>query len=174
MITDKPKRPLPDPDSFKDIRAWAKELTNYFQQERVTGLLQKDPVLLPHQVANQISRATVDGIMMFDPSAQAPVVSIGGIWQLIMSGNISAIRVGVETTTAGSVDVVLDPPMAGQPLVFGFVEAMPEDNEAFVCNAHGITDTGFTLTARIVDTAFSTPVRPLDGCAVYWLAVLPY
>jgi hypothetical protein len=174
MITDKPRRPLPDPDAFQDIRAWAKELTNFFQQERVTGLLQKDPVLLPHQMANQISRATIDGIMMFDPSALAPVVSVSGVWQLLLSGNIATIRAGVETTTAGEVEVVLDPPMAGQPLVFGFVEAMPANNEAFVCNAYGITDAGFTLTARIVDTAFSTPVRPLDGGTVYWLAVLPY
>jgi len=171
MINNKPKQPFPDPDNFQDIRAWAKEVTQHFQRDSVTGMLQKDPLLLQHQVDSQLSRATVDGVLMLDPTNQAVVVSAGGVWKAIISGNIAAIEGGATNATAGTVDVVFNTPFASIPAVIATPEMVADGNTTYSVNIDTISETGFTATFRIIDTAYGTQVRA-DSGNFSWLAFL--
>lgn len=173
MINNKPKQPFPDPDNFRDIRAWAKEVTQHFQRDSVTGLLQKDPLLLQHQVDSQLSRATVDGVLMFDPNRRSPVVSISGVWQGILAGNIGAIEVGIVDVVDGEGTVTFSRELPEQPLVLVTPEAAPEDDTTYSATAYGITTAGFNVSLRIVDTAYGTPVRVASG-PVSWMAFIPH
>lgn len=65
----------------KDLEAWARDLYNYMISEaNVKERLEPSAVLLAHRVAGVLERASVDGILLYDPavSVEAPVVSIGG------------------------------------------------------------------------------------------------
>lgn len=171
MINDKPRKPFPDPDTFQDIRAWAREVTIHFQRESVTGLLQKDPLLLQHQVDSQLSRATVDGLLMFDPTSNAVVVSVGGVWKALMNGNIAAIEGGAVSAVGGVATVVFSTPFASVPSVIATPEMAADNDTTYSVTIDTISETGFTATFRIIDTAYGTPVRPESG-NLSWLAFL--
>ena len=50
----------------------------------IEAAVQPQSVLLRHQVPSQLSRATVNGIIEFDPVTKTPLISIDGVWQPIM------------------------------------------------------------------------------------------
>ena len=67
--------PTPTGNSWQ---TWATQLNEYLLRQ-TEGEIVPEPVLLEHQVTRD-AKATVDGIMMFDPVLGAPVYSAGGAW----------------------------------------------------------------------------------------------
>jgi hypothetical protein len=63
-----------------DLRLWATQLVEYIlDKERSTsGINNARPVFLQHMTGDE--RALEDGILMFDPVLNKPVVSLGGAW----------------------------------------------------------------------------------------------
>ena len=61
------------PPSFTgNVAAWATQLVGYLTRRSNAA------VTLPHMVGGE--KATVDGMLMWDPSAGKAVVSSGGAW----------------------------------------------------------------------------------------------
>ena len=66
-------------------RQWALQMVEYLSDRtRIESENLPRPVQLPHLVRDE--RATVDGILMYDPVAQLPVCSIGGVWVPVGGG----------------------------------------------------------------------------------------
>jgi len=59
------------PPTFNgNIEAWIEQAIDY---------LQRNTARLPYYNAD--SRAIQDGILMWDPAGQRPVISVGGVWR---------------------------------------------------------------------------------------------
>lgn len=75
------RRTLPPFPSEGDWRDWANRLYEYLSDPgaRDEEILPK-PLLLQHQTKAVLSRASVDGLVMFDPTLQQIVYSSEGAW----------------------------------------------------------------------------------------------
>jgi hypothetical protein len=94
----------------RDLIAWSRAMYEYLNaQASIKGSIEPQPVLLPHQVTGKPAKAASDGIIMFDPTAAAIVVSVNGEWvplqELLVSGvNIKTIN-GISVLGAGDLVV---------------------------------------------------------------------
>lgn len=71
----------PNPNAYRSLEEWARQFYDYYLAEtRVSEENDPLPVLLAHQTPNQLYRATVDGVLMYDPATGHPVVSKNGEW----------------------------------------------------------------------------------------------
>lgn len=67
------------PPRFKgDVRAWAEDITRWLADEGGLKPLKAEPILLLHKTGNE--KATVDGLVMYDPIIGLPVFSKAGAW----------------------------------------------------------------------------------------------
>lgn len=70
---------IPNPLNFPSVSAWASRLFDYLTAEATeTGLAVAAPVLLARLSAD--ARASVDGIVLFDPVNKVPVYSANGAY----------------------------------------------------------------------------------------------
>ena len=75
------KRSLPPfAPTSRNLLEWATRMHEFITDVGVEASVPPQSVLLRHQIPSQLSRATEDGIMEFDPSIEAPVISHGGLW----------------------------------------------------------------------------------------------
>ena len=82
--------PTPTGNSWQ---TWATQLNEYLLRQTDSEIV-PEPVLLEHQVTRD-AKATVDGILMFDPLLAAPVYSAGGAW-VSMDGAASYAHSRIE------------------------------------------------------------------------------
>jgi hypothetical protein len=68
----------PNPQFAKDWKEWANQMVEYIQDR---GQVVPQAVLLQHQTDSDISKATTDGILMYDPVSQQPVYARNGAWE---------------------------------------------------------------------------------------------
>lgn len=66
--------PVPGPN----LAIWAQRLVDYLRREQDRVDYHAVPVKLAHRVGDE--KATENGIIMYDPSLEAVVVSINGQW----------------------------------------------------------------------------------------------
>lgn len=169
MRNNNAKVPLPLPKNFRELRAWAEDLVAYLrQQDSVTGLLRPTPIVLEHRIKSN-AKATVDGILMFNPTTQEVEVSSGGQWLGIINGR--RVVTGTQAVANVGSAVVFATAFSAAPLVFATVAGDFADNEAVIPRVYGVTAAGFSVKTTMVDSAYSTPVR-LTAATVSWLAIL--
>lgn len=75
---------LPSPPSgrvptFGDMLKWAIALTAYLKRAEASAASSPKTILLEGYTAT--AKATVDGMLMFDPATGSPVISVGGVWK---------------------------------------------------------------------------------------------
>ncbi len=105
------KRSLPPfAPTSKTLLEWATRMHEFVTDVGVEAAVQPQSVLLRHQVPSQLSRATENGILEFDPVTKTPLISIDGVWQPIMIAptivyEILAVPL-VVADTDGLVDVI--------------------------------------------------------------------
>lgn len=76
----------PSPSAFNNMRAWASAFYEfYLAQTRVNQDNDPLPVLLPHRADGIIERASVGGILLFQPETQEAVVSASSAWAPLSS-----------------------------------------------------------------------------------------
>lgn len=82
-----------------DLNRWARSMYDYLStQSPVKGTTDPTPLLLPQPMANQLPRATVDGLVLFDPSTQQVQVSVGGVFvPLALDADVTTIGGRVTT-----------------------------------------------------------------------------
>jgi hypothetical protein len=69
----------PNPQQFRDLQQWAGLLYDYLlAQARISTANDPLPVLLPHRVNDE--RASVGGILLYDPVTTEVVMSDGSKW----------------------------------------------------------------------------------------------
>jgi hypothetical protein len=79
----------PDPTRYPHWREYAAALADFYaQQARISQGVQPTAVQLVHvniaaAAVKDRPRATQDGILAFDPTLGAPVVSVGGVWKTV-------------------------------------------------------------------------------------------
>lgn len=67
------------PFPTSDLKSWARDLYTYLAaMAPIAGQINPTPILLPHVVANVMARATTDGILLYDPTIGAVIVSKDG------------------------------------------------------------------------------------------------
>ena len=65
-----------------DLKQWASELTDYLnKQTNVDESVDPDPILLTHQMGGE--KAVTPGVLMYEPTKAAPVVSNGTLWAVL-------------------------------------------------------------------------------------------
>jgi hypothetical protein len=71
----------PNPAQYRDPKQWMQQMYDFLVAEtRVDQDNDPLPVLLPHRVAGVIERAGQSGVVMYDPTFAAMVVSNGAEW----------------------------------------------------------------------------------------------
>lgn len=76
------RRLPPNPRQFRSLHEWATQFYDFL----LTGSARNEkadpmPVLLSHRSVNSLERASVDGILLYDPVYETTVVSVGGKWE---------------------------------------------------------------------------------------------
>lgn len=74
-------RNLPPSPTGVDLYTWATQIYQYLQDR--ASVMQENlprPVLLLHQTADSLARATTAGVLMYDPVSKEPVYSSDGQW----------------------------------------------------------------------------------------------
>lgn len=72
----------PNPTGFRSLSEWAQQFYEFFlARSRVAEENDPLPVLLPHRTSTTFERATPNGILLYDPVYNTPVVSVGGEWE---------------------------------------------------------------------------------------------
>lgn len=97
-----PKLPVPSPTDFQSLLDWARAMYAYMSTDvPVDGRVYPQAVLLPHQQVNTLSRATQDGLLMYDPSEAKPVISLSNVWvNLAVEGSSNTFT---DLTVTGSI-----------------------------------------------------------------------
>jgi len=83
-----PERGLPPYPLSDNWREWAQQIVEYLvNQARSEEFVAPRTLGLSHQLPNEVYRAVVDGLVMFDPDRSAPVFSENGDWVLFLHEN---------------------------------------------------------------------------------------
>lgn len=79
------KRSLPPyAPTAPTLLEWAKRMHEFLTDAGAEAEVLPQSVQLRHQVNNELYRAVTDGILMYDPANNYPVISVDGVWQPIM------------------------------------------------------------------------------------------
>jgi hypothetical protein len=107
---------LPDPNEYRTWQQYAQELTDYLKAERNQSFENPLPqaVTLAHAITRPPAggptpgllrtttpRATVDGVLVYDPDLGSVMVSIGGLWHPLVDAAWGGMRRIPGTTVAG-------------------------------------------------------------------------
>jgi hypothetical protein len=93
----------PSPSEFRSLNEWATELYEFFLAQTRAGEDNDPlPVLLPHRTQGVMERAAVNGILLFDPDYDTPVVSETGAWEPLRNTPQFAISYDTAATTDGA------------------------------------------------------------------------
>ncbi len=77
---------LPPTPYGSDWQTWALQLVEYLNDAgRDTEVIPK-VVQLQHMTLPRMEKAVTEGILMYDPVSQAPVISINKVWVNIITG----------------------------------------------------------------------------------------
>ena len=75
---------IPSPLTAHGWKDWALRLAEYLQStSEAESVRDPQPVQLAHLKDSNLDSAAIDGILMWDPSAQAVVVSKNGAWEAV-------------------------------------------------------------------------------------------
>lgn len=101
---------LPNPKMYRNIGEWANALYEHMASaSRVTSVNDPLPVLLPHRTSARMERAATDGILLFDPQYDTPVVAVAGNWDYVVSSSDIARVVMLADEAAYDALPVKDP-----------------------------------------------------------------
>lgn len=151
----------PDPRLFANWRDFATALSRFYASQ-VKGQqgVQPSPVLLQHtDTSSGDARASVDGLVMFDPVLERLVFSVGGVWLPLAAGSDDLWNYeALANDSVVSVTTLTDVP----DLAF---TAAP--NTTYEVELFGAFQTAATTTG--IGLAFSAPT----GCAVVGMTLAP-
>lgn len=158
----------PNPSAYASWNLWALELTAYLQTTALVDQnAQPQAVMLAHRTRDQLERASVDGIMMYDPVYKSPVFSNNGQWEpVIMDSRIHVAELEIAEEFGDSVSVAskaktllkfgnsLDLDVAdGYATVWQLGQEAGAENEAYVASGSNgidsISSTSATDSAEI-------------------------
>ena len=169
------RRTAPSPQAASDWREWAYDMVEYIQSR---GTLVPQTVQLEHQLPAEIARATHDGLVMWEPTDERPLVSVDGQWVklvteldggLMVTGDKFISRYADTTGDGtGSPDAVGDYSAAttdfkitaqpGQTLSLGRMIVSIEDTAGMAAADYGNIAGGLTngITVLILDDVGGT------------------
>lgn len=72
----------PNPEFFGNMRDWARAFYEFqLTQTRIGQANDPLPVLLAHRTGGIVERAATDGVLMYDPTYETPIISIDDAWE---------------------------------------------------------------------------------------------
>lgn len=175
MSINRSNRP-PSPNGVRNWHDWASQLTEYLNRSGGTKASVEPQMLM--LVSKTISpnvmedKATDNGLLMYNPAIGLPEFSKDGAWYPILSQNAVQDN-SIQTGSANVVEeatIVFPTPYAAAPNISVTAKATLADNEAITSHVTAISATQFTVQLRMIDTAFSTFVRPTTA-DIDWTAI---
>jgi len=93
----------PNPKNFSDAKAWALAFYEFFvSQSSIEGQVDPTPLLLAYKSQGINERASVDGLFLYDPVYETPVVSESGVWEPTRTQPLFSIIYGEDFATDGA------------------------------------------------------------------------
>lgn len=167
----------------RDLNSWASQIYEFLaSQANVTQRVEPTPVLLAHQTASGQERATVNGLLIYDPVAKRPLLSMDGAFYPVAliidaaaggGANLGYIAATRTVTSDSGTDAVITLVDAIDPGLMSSADKTKLDNIAATVQAYtldvfanpvAVMDFNQQQTLQFVlENRTSDPASPVSG-----------